>query len=90
MLLLFALACQRIGPWPVEEDSPLAAERIAVTPLDLDFGAVSVNLQGSATLPITVYNLGEASVTLTGHDEPIGDNEFRVDALPVLTIPAGE
>lgn len=89
MFLLLDLSCQRIGPWPVEEDNALAIERIAVTPLDLDFGAVSVNLQGSATLPITVYNLGEEAVTLTGHDEPIGDDEFRVDALPVLTIPAG-
>lgn len=89
MLLFLAIACDRFTPWLVEEPGDLDEERIAVSPADLSFGDVSVNLQGSATLPITLYNLGNADVTVSGHDEPIGDDGFRVFALPVLTIPAG-
>ncbi|GDX79523.1 hypothetical protein LBMAG42_13340 [Deltaproteobacteria bacterium] len=89
MLLILAIACDRFTPWIVENPGDLEEERIAVSPADLAFGDVSVNLQGSATLPITLYNLGYADVTVSGHDEPIGDDAFRVDALPVLTIPAG-
>lgn len=89
VVLLLLLACDRFSPWLIDDVGTLDEERIAVTPAALSFGDVSVNLQGSATLPITLYNLGNSDVTVAGHDEPIGDDSFRVDALPVLTIPAG-
>lgn len=91
MILLFALACDRVMPWPVDDDPPLDGERIAVSPARIDFGDVSVNGLGDSTRTLTIYNLGDDSVTVTGHDEPIGDDaQFRVGALPVLTLDAGE
>lgn len=91
MILLLAVACDRMAPWPVDPDSGTGGERIAVSPAELDFGEVSVTLQGDATRTLTLYNLGSAPVTVTGQDEPVGDDEqFRVGALPVLNLDVGE
>ncbi len=72
------------------DDTPAPEERIAVSPARIDYGAVSVNTQGDATRSLTIYNLGDDDVTVTGQDEPIGDEEFRIDASPVLAVAAGE
>ncbi len=91
LFLVVLLACDRMAPWPVQDDSVPEDERIAVSPALLDFGALSVNLIGDATRTLTIYNLGDTDVTVTGHDEPLGDDEvFRVESQPVLVIAGGE
>ena len=80
-----------MAPWPVDTHSLPENERIAVSPALLDFGGISVNVIGDATRTLTIYNLGDSDVTVTGQDEPVGDDEvFRVTEQPVLVIPGGE
>ncbi|MBM4391732.1 MAG: choice-of-anchor D domain-containing protein [Deltaproteobacteria bacterium] len=90
MLLVFA-ACAPLRDWPVEDDPVGTPEsRVAVTPLGLDFGQVSVNNIGESTLSFIVQNLGDDAVTVSGHDEPIGDEGFEVLAEPFFSLGVGE
>ncbi len=90
-LLLALTACHPLAPWPVDDGGAPLDQRITVSPGTVDFGSVSVNEQGEAIRILKVYNLGEDTVTVTGQDEPIGDDGvFRVDAGPVLSLEPGE
>jgi len=90
-VLLALAACAPLRDWPVEDDPVGTPEsRVAVTPLGLDFGQVSVNNLGESTLSFTVQNLGDDVVTVSGHDEPIGDEGFEVLAEPFFSLGVGE
>ncbi len=91
MLPVLLLACEPIAPWPSAEEGAFESERIMVTPARIDFGDVSATLQGERRSAIKIVNLGDDVVTVTGHDEPIGDADlFWIDALPILTLGVGE
>ncbi len=90
-MLLALVACAPLRDWPVEDDPVGTPEsRVAVTPLTLDFGSVSVNNIGESTLSFAVQNLGDDDVTVSGHDEPIGNEGFEVLAEPFFTLGVGE
>lgn len=91
MLALFLLGCEPIAPWPESDDGSFESERIVVSPATFDFGEVSVTRQGDSRRELTITNLGTDVVTVTGHDEPVGDADvFRIEALPILTLQVGE
>lgn len=94
MLPLLALlaGCTPFGPWSDEgtDDPDADGARVVASPGALDFGAVSVNEDGEARLPLTLYNLGDTPETVTGHDEPRGDGAaFSVAADPILELAPG-
>jgi hypothetical protein len=89
-VILALAACAPLRDWPVAAELLVATEpRVGVTPASLDFGDVSVNQVGEVELLVSVQNLGTDDVTLTGHDEPIGDEGFVVGAEPFLGIAPG-
>lgn len=89
MLLLLA-ACEKPGPW-LDADLPaISGERVALSPGVMDFGEVSATVFDKVESTFTVTNLGEDLVTLTGQDEPIGDERFVVEAAPIETLNPGE
>jgi hypothetical protein len=91
-VLLFALtACDPLMPWPADTSSGgIPDPRVAASPASLDFGEVSVSGIGSITLDLSLTNLGDQDVTVSGHDQPIGDDGFVVGAEPLLTLLPGE
>lgn len=91
LAILLLPACEPLGPWtlPDSGDSDPEGARVVVSPALLDFGTVSVNGQGTQTATLTLYNLGEVSETVTGHDEPLGCDDFTVAAEPVLDLEGG-
>jgi hypothetical protein len=91
VLAFFLLGCEPITPWPEASPDDFEGERIAVSPALIDFGEVSATLQGELRRELSITNLGGEEVTVTGHDEPIGDADvFRLEASPILTLAAGE
>lgn len=92
-LLLPALlvGCEPFGPWPgaSEDSGALQGGRIVVSPARIDFGRVSVTGDGAATGTLTLYNLGDAPETVTGHDEVLGCADFTVAADPILELGPG-
>lgn len=90
-MAFFLLGCEPITPWPEVSPDDFAGERIAVSPALVDFGEVSATVQGELRRELSITNLGTEEVTVTGHDEPIGDADaFRLEASPILTLSAGE
>lgn len=70
--MLWLLGCDPLGPFPDWSDATSAAERIVVSPAELDFPTVSVNGQREARRSFRVTNLGDDTVTVTGHEEVLG------------------
>lgn len=90
LALLWALAgCAPLGPWAGDSGAGGDEVRVEVSPALLDFGVVPVLTEGERALSFEILNLGEEEVQVTGHDEPLGDPVFVVDAPPVLTVAAG-
>ena len=89
-VLILLAGCEHLSPWAPDGDDPTLVERIAVSPGTLDFGSVAVDSGVDHALELTVFNLGDAPVAVTGQNEPIGDKRFVVDALPVETVQPGE
>lgn len=91
LVLVGFAACDPYGPFPDwDVTATTEKERIAVTPGTVPFGTLSVNERGSATATLLIANLGEGTVTVTGHDEPRNGDVFAVDAEPLLVLAAGE
>lgn len=88
-MIFLLLACDKPGPWLTAGSEAFPETRISASPAVLDFGEVSVNGLQSIELSFIVANLGEGAVTLTGHDEPIGDEQFEVQAEPLEVLAEG-
>lgn len=89
-VIFFLLGCDAPGAWLTPGGNDFPETRIAASPAVLDFGDVSVNALQSLELSFIVDNLGEGSVTLTGHDEPIGDDRFEIQAQPLEVLSEGD
>lgn len=89
-MIAFLLGCDEPGAWLTPGVDEFPETRISASPAILDFGEVSVNGLGTVELAFTVDNLGDGSVTLTGHNEPIGDDRFSVDAEPIEVLSEGD
>lgn len=85
-------ACAPIGPWNLDtgDVDPVRSSRVVVSPASLDFGTVSVNADGVREAEFTLFNLGDVTETVAGHDEPLGDEAFTVAADPLLPLAPGE
>lgn len=84
------LACSPLGPWKSDgDDSGAAALRVELSPALVDFGQVSSSLGVPAERSFTLYNLGNSTVQITGHDEPLGDPGFQVQAPNILELAPG-
>jgi len=92
MVLLALLGCSTFGPWQDTGpgDDAVDGARIVASPALLDFGALAVEDAAGVVLTLTLYNLGDTVETVTGHDEPIGSDDFHVDAPAVLELGPGE
>lgn len=82
--------CHPLGSVPEPGDDDPAVERVVVTPAALDFGLVSVNHLGEQHATLTLHNLGNVPVTVTGHDTPRGDEAWTIDAPPLLGLDPGD
>lgn len=87
-MILFLYGCAGLGPWQGPADDSASDIRISLSPSPLDFGSVSVWGEGSRTLELSIFNLSQQDVEITGHDEPLGDSAFSVDAPPILHLDA--
>jgi hypothetical protein len=89
--MLLLVGCTTLAPWDTgSDDSEPPAQRIVVSPGALDFGDISINTGGITVRTLTIYNLGDTTETITGHDEPIGSDAFVIDAPPLLELEPGE
>jgi hypothetical protein len=85
------LACSPLGPWNNGgDDSGVAALRLELSPALVDFGQVSSSRGIPTERSFTLYNLGESPIKITGHDEPLGDPGFYVEAVAVIELGPGE
>ncbi|MFZ5478394.1 MAG: choice-of-anchor D domain-containing protein [Myxococcota bacterium] len=88
-LVSLAAACDDFEPFEFPDDGEGDGERLTVSPAEIDFGDVSV-AGGPAIATLTLYNLGDAPATVTGHDEAVGSGAFVIDADPVVELAPGE
>ncbi len=88
MLALALLGCSTLSGWPdgPADGGATSAPRIIVSPARLEFGDVSVIANGFAEAELTIHNVGGATETVSGHDEPIGSDAFRIDAPPLIEL----
>lgn len=87
----FLLACAPIRDLPSAGLVTLGrdGEQLAGAPTLLDFGEVSVAKDVAESLVFTLRNEGDETLSVTGHDTPIGDRAFSVHAAPLLELPPG-
>ena len=88
-MLLTLAACHAIAPWETGDDGTVPdGPRVVVSPGELDFGTISAS-SGGAGLTLSLFNVGDETATITGHDEPIGSSAFDVDAEPIIELAPG-
>ncbi len=88
-LLGLATACHPLGSLEGSDTAPTdeGVERIAVSPLDLDFG--DVEFGDVVEQVFTIHNLGDTTVYVSGQGDPYGDAGFEVQAPAVAELAPG-
>ena len=80
--------CHPLGSLPpLDSDAASEAERVAVSPLSLDFGEVEAGTVAEQTF--TIFNLGDVPVYVSGQHDPVGDDAFEVLAPDVAELASG-
>lgn len=89
MPLGLAVGCHALGSLPGADTGPDGdgVERVAVSPLELDFGEVEFG--EVVEREFTIHNLGDTTVYVSGQADPYGDAGFEVQAPSVAELAPG-
>ncbi|MDP6933127.1 MAG: choice-of-anchor D domain-containing protein, partial [Myxococcota bacterium] len=90
LLVTWLVSCEPLGPALGEDTASEGSDVLVVSPAELDFGSLSVLIDGQSTGTFSITNAGDSAITVHGHDEPVGDDVFAVDADAVFQLEGGE
>ena len=93
LVLSFLLSCEPFGPGDTGDNGgpPPSEGRLQLDAESIDFGDVSVLLEGEKSQTFGVRNIGESLLVVAGLDRILGDDAvFETNAPVLLELSGGE